>query len=268
MKVSTSRSWTRVGVVPFIAAALLLGAAVVGAGALTPPDPNQVVDKVTICHRTNSNANPYVVITPNADGDVSGHADHVGGDNDGDGPGPVWNPTLKADHIKWGDIIPPFKWSGGDFPGLNWTTDGQAIYANDCDPELPPPEAFGTLTITKLVVNPESPDVPSGGFTVHVDCDDKARDDIVIPKGGNQGTPVVIDDIEAGSTCIVTEVDPPADVSYTPSGVDTTGVVVDEEQTVAVTITNTFELPAPPIPGGETVTPAAEAVQVTPAFTG
>jgi hypothetical protein len=105
------------------------------------------------------------------------------------------------------------------------------------------------------VVNPESPDVPQGGFTVHVECDDKARDDIVIPKTGTGGTPVVIDGIEAGSTCIVTEVNPPAGVSYTPLGVNTTGVVVDDEQTVAVTITNPFT-----IPGGQTVTPAVEAV--------
>jgi len=119
------------------------------------------------------------------------------------------------------------------------------------------------LTIAKVVVNPESPDVPQGGFTVHVECDDKARDDIVIPKTGTGGTPVVIDDIEAGSTCIVTEVNPPAGVSYTPLGVNTTGVVVDDEQTVAVTITNPFT-----IPGGQTVTPAVEAVTVTPRFTG
>ena len=52
-------------------------------------------------------------------------------------------------------------------------------------------------------------------------------------------------------------------MSYTPPGVDTTGVVVDDEQTVAVTITNPFT-----IPSGETVTPAAEAVAVTPRFTG
>jgi hypothetical protein len=116
------------------------------------------------------------------------------------------------------------------------------------------------------VVNPTSPDVPEDGFTVNVDCDDKDRDPIEIPKGGNQGNPVVIDDIEAGSTCIVTEVDAPAGVIYSPAGVNTTGVVVDEEQTVSVTITNPYTIPS--TPGGTTVTPAVEAVQVTPTFTG
>jgi len=254
----------RLVALPLIAGSLLLGAAV--AGALTPPDPDVVIDHVSICHRTNSNQNPYIINNPAADGDVSGHDDHRGSDD----PGPVWNPTLKQNHIRWGDIIPPFKFAGGTYPGLNWTADGQAIYANDCDPNLPPPEVFGTLTIEKVVVNPESPDVPSGGFTVHVACDDKARDDIVIPKEGNAGDPVVIDDVEAGSHCIVTEVNPPAGVSYTPSGVDQApGVIVDKDQTVAVTITNTFTLPEPPVPGGASVeVSAAEAVAVQPAFTG
>jgi len=63
------------------------------------------VTKVDICHRTNSNQNPYVVNAPDASGDVSGHDGH---------DGPVWDDSLKENHIKWGDIIPPFKYSGGD----------------------------------------------------------------------------------------------------------------------------------------------------------
>jgi hypothetical protein len=244
-------SFKRAGVIPLLAGALTLGALAVGASALTPPDPNVVIDHVTICHRTNSNNNPYIINTPAADGDVSGHADHTG---------PVWNDTLKADHIRWGDIIPPFKWSGGTFPGLNWTTEGQAIYAADCGTPPPEEQVFGTLQITKAVVNPNSPDVPTGGFTVHVDCDDKARDDITIPSTGNVGSPVTITDVEAGSTCIVTEVNPPAGVTYTPTGVNVGGVVVDGETTVSVTITNTFPV----------VQPAAEAIAIAiaPTFTG
>ena len=45
---------------------------------------------------------------------------------------PKYLEQLKADHIQWGDIIPPFTYSGGTFAGMNWTTEGQAIYANDC----------------------------------------------------------------------------------------------------------------------------------------
>jgi uncharacterized repeat protein (TIGR01451 family) len=84
-------------------------------------------DKQTICHATDSNTNPYVVNTPNKNGDVDGHAGHTG---------PVWNPSLKADHIKWGDIIPPFDYndhgSPAHFPGLNWDANGQAFFNNNC----------------------------------------------------------------------------------------------------------------------------------------
>ena len=84
-------------------------------------------DKQTICHRTNSNTNPYVVNTPDKNGDLDGHAGHLG---------PIWNDTLKDQHIKWGDIIPAFDYNDhgtpAHFDGLNWTTEGQAIFNNGC----------------------------------------------------------------------------------------------------------------------------------------
>ena len=83
--------------------------------------------KQTICHRTDSNTNPYVVNTPNKNGDVDGHAGHTG---------PIWNPGLKAQHVKWGDIIPPFDYNDhgtpAHFAGQNWTAKGQAWFANGC----------------------------------------------------------------------------------------------------------------------------------------
>ncbi|MCW2671229.1 MAG: hypothetical protein JWO27_3126 [Frankiales bacterium] len=98
--------------------------------------------KVTICHGTNSNNNPYIVETPDKDGDVSGHAAHTG---------PVWDATLKAKHIAWGDIIPPFDYTDSNsvvqhFLGLNWSAAGQAIYGNGCKPVTPPVLA---LTVVK-----------------------------------------------------------------------------------------------------------------------
>jgi hypothetical protein len=266
-----SLSTGRILALPILVGTLFVGVSTIGgAGALTPPDPTVVqTGHIDICHRTNSNANPYVANAPDVEGVLDGHAGHIGdGTQTEPVPGPVWNPTLKADHIKWGDIIPPFKYGPNPedfFDGLNWTSLGQDIYKNDCDPELPPPEEFGTLTITKVVVNPDSPDVPEDGYTFHVACDDKERDDIVIAKGGNVGTPVEITDIEAGSTCVITEVDAPPGVSYDPPEAATTGVVVDDEETVAVTVTNTFTNPTPPTPGGVNVAPA---VAVQPSFTG
>jgi hypothetical protein len=84
-------------------------------------------DKQTICHATNSNTNPYVVITPNKNGDVDGHAKHTG---------PIWTADLKAQHISWGDIIPPFDYNdhgtAAHYDGQNWTDVGQAWFANGC----------------------------------------------------------------------------------------------------------------------------------------
>jgi uncharacterized repeat protein (TIGR01451 family) len=80
--------------------------------------------KATICHRTNSETNPYVQITVDyaaLDGDKKNdHSHHEG---------PVWYPGAKAAGVKWGDIIPPIE---GVNPGQNWTDEGRAIYDNGC----------------------------------------------------------------------------------------------------------------------------------------
>lgn len=93
--------------------------------------------RVTICHRTNSDTNPYVVISPSKMSIVKekGHDSHEG---------PVYDPTLKGQKIMWGDIIPPFDYyasekdrrAGGpvqSYPGSdNFTEGGAEIYANEC----------------------------------------------------------------------------------------------------------------------------------------
>jgi hypothetical protein len=103
------------------------GAAAGAMQAMLVPPGDEVVRKVKICHATAAYNNPYVVNNPAADGDVSGHAGHTG---------PIFYPEITE---TWGDIIPPFTYDGGSFPGLNWDADGQAIYENGCNlPDTPP----------------------------------------------------------------------------------------------------------------------------------
>jgi hypothetical protein len=122
-------------------------------------------DKITLCHRTNSNINPYVQITVD-----TGAADGIAG-NSGNQPdhfdehqGPVWNPTLKAQKIEWGDIIPPIE---GVHDGLNWTTEGQLIYNNNCEPaDLPEPSPPTVLaSIVPCTVNSDTNDSISTSVT-------------------------------------------------------------------------------------------------------
>jgi hypothetical protein len=98
---------------------------------MAPASANHTGQKYTICHRTNSDTNPYVVITPDeaaVDGAAPGKGDHFL-----EHVGPVWNGTLKKAKIEWGDIIPPVP---GHHEGLNWTIEGRAIYNNGCAPTV------------------------------------------------------------------------------------------------------------------------------------
>lgn len=88
--------------------------------AAKPPTP-----KIDICHATNSNTNPYNLIDADETADVGGHAGHHAGAPDN----VTW---FNGINTKWGDIIPPFTNGDINFPGKNWTTEGQAIWNNDC----------------------------------------------------------------------------------------------------------------------------------------
>jgi len=99
-----------------------------------------VSKKVTICHATNSNTNPYTHPTVDADA-VDGDTGNDNGNGDHQThTGPVWNPLLKDQQISWGDIIPPFYEDGspGYWPSKNWDTAGQALYRAGC--QIPKPD--------------------------------------------------------------------------------------------------------------------------------
>jgi hypothetical protein len=115
-----------------LAAALLLAllvATILAAGQ----DVSAQVEKVTICHRTDSVKHPYNRIEVDADA-----ADGNTGNDNGKGDhsqhtGPVGTSeavtqALKDDHKNWGDIIPAHH----NYAGLNWDANGQAVYNNGC----------------------------------------------------------------------------------------------------------------------------------------
>jgi LPXTG-motif cell wall-anchored protein len=83
--------------------------------------------KITLCHATNSDTNPYVVITVDSSSVITqGHDGHTG---------PIWNATLKDQKIDWGDVIPSFTYVDKNdatrtYPGMN--TDALVLIANEC----------------------------------------------------------------------------------------------------------------------------------------
>ena len=102
--------------------------------------------KVTICHRTNSESNPYVVLMVNqnaADG-IAGNSGQVP-DHYGEHQGSIFELGMKDQGIEWGDIIPPIE---GIHGGLNWTSEGRVIWENGCEPVTPPTTTTTTLPPT------------------------------------------------------------------------------------------------------------------------
>lgn len=115
------------------ASAFVLGIGATAA-ATSEGDDNNDDHKVTICHRTDSVTNPYnqqSVDADSADGDTgndNGQGDHS------EHTGPVATSQTFAQQLKdnkqnWGDIIPPHD----NYGGLNWSTEGQAVYNNGCN---------------------------------------------------------------------------------------------------------------------------------------
>lgn len=109
----------------WLATAGLLGAALIAPSITLATAPTD--HQVTICHRTDSDANPYLM--ESVDIASSGH---LQGGHDTEHQGPIWDATLKAQKIQWGDIIPSYTYQGFSYVGQNWTDQGQAILAAGC----------------------------------------------------------------------------------------------------------------------------------------
>lgn len=156
--------------------AILFGSLCILSGTSVADQPEEVAeDKVTICHRTNADNNPYVQITVDShavDGEAGepGQADHYD-----EHVGPVWNDTLKDDKIEWGDIIPPVE---GFHEGLNWTEEGIAFYENDC--AVPAEETTTTTEATTTTTVEET--------TTTVAVDETSTDRRVKAQGAVEAT--------------------------------------------------------------------------------
>src|SRR5215471_6692769 len=112
----------------------------------TPTTPEST--RVTLCHRTGSESNPYVEITVSAAGAFNGHySEHQG---------PIF-PERGPDG-KWGDIISPFVFQGQTF-SLNWDTEGMAIFENDC--KIPAPTTSPVTTPSTPETTPTTPVTPT-----------------------------------------------------------------------------------------------------------
>ncbi|MGV3759639.1 MAG: hypothetical protein ACO1PW_08880, partial [Actinomycetota bacterium] len=95
---------------------------------------------VTICHRTNAPDNPYTKNTVSysaSDGSLIGN-DHIGHagpafDYTADPADADYPYTTPRDGDQWGDIIPPYEWEGGSYPGnAAYHEGGAAILEADC----------------------------------------------------------------------------------------------------------------------------------------
>lgn len=251
-----TRRWLGVLAVPVVALATI---AVVTAQSSALTAPTGVVDKVWICHANSSDTNQYVANQPAASGTVDGHAGHTG---------PVWSAGLKAQHISWGDIIPPFDYGDpqnpSHFAGLNWNAAGQAIYANDCDP------GDASFTVQKVVEGTGTPGATQD-YSLHVTCTIDTNlesgpttlvDENISLKAGETSNPYTL---PAGAVCSVSENDTESLPNLVDASNDGPVTLAAVGGQYSITETNTFE--APPVVTGSLVVKkvATGAVENAPA---
>ena len=211
------------------AVALLTLTALIGLGSSTvgaDPDPN-----ITICHRTNSNANPYVIITTDASGQ-NGGTDHLH-----EHEGPLWNPDLKKQKIEWGDVVPPPPGQTEGSQAYEELIDGggsfEAFLENDCSiPETPPVPTYD-LTLDKVTTGGSAPSADTE-FTFTVVCESGTATSPVNIAAEDEAV-VVATDVAEDDLCTITETgsNDAEDISFTVTG-GTEDSATDSSVTVAV----------------------------------
>lgn len=214
-----------------------------GAGAVAFPASAAPEAKVTICHRTNSTKNPYVMITV-ARSSVDGFAGKGAGDHFHEHTGPIWD-VSQPNGGDWGDIIPAIP---GVHNGLNWSALGQAILSDGCnakaveDAKPGDKDGDGTPDTTDKDDDgdgiPDTQDPDEGGVPPTVPGVDPTTDPIVdptddpsdtdgdgIPNGTDpdddgDGTPDTTDEDVDGDGTIEDRSNPDTDNDGTPDSTD------------------------------------------------
>ena len=223
-------------------------AALVGLGGATASASNE--DNIEICHRTDSNSNPYIVITTDASGQ-NGGTDHLH-----EHEGPLWTPELKKQKIEWGDVIPPPANNGlGSVAYQQFIAGGHtyedflAFVENDCDFEDEVPTH--DVTLDKVTAGGTAP-AADVDFTFTVECDSGTATSPVSISAGDDPV-VVASDVAEDDLCTITETDSNGASSIgfaaTPAdAVDSStadSVTVAASADVAVVATNTYPDPEP-----------------------
>ena len=175
--------------------------------------------KITICHATASDTNPYVTET----------VDEASIEN----PSGHGSSGINAD-----DIIPPFTDGSFVFPGQNWDA-GQAIWNNGCKIPPPPPATY-CIDISK--VNGSEQGLPDAVFTIKQDGSpvDVAGNPVTTNSDGNAS----LCGLAAGDYT-VTETTPPS--GYT-GAADQSVTLPQNGDGTTLTFVDTLIPPPPPPP--------------------
>lgn len=198
-------------------------------------------DNITICHRTNSNANPYVIITTDASGQ-NGGTDHLN-----EHKGPLWNPDLKKQKIEWGDVIPPPPGQTEGSQAYEELLDAggtfEAFLENDC---ATPPVPTHDVTLDKVTDGDAAPS-DSTDFTFTVTCESGT---VTSPVSiAVEDDPVVVaTDVAEDDLCTITETgsNEADDISFEVTGgtedsSTATSVTVSVGADTAVVATNAYD---------------------------